>query len=68
MSLRNFHALFILIAMVLVDMFGAWAIWDHAQSHNKLVLAVGIVSFLIGFGLAGYAIWFVRKLDRANVT
>ena len=66
MSLRTFHLLFILAAVVLCDMFGAWGVY-HAGAGSAN-LAMGIVSFLAGFGLIGYGIWFVRKLDGAAVT
>jgi len=61
MSLRFFHLLFILCAFVLTDMFGAWAVWRHGQQPDTGLLIAGIVSFALGFGIAGYAIYFVQK-------
>ena len=66
-SLRTFHLLFILIAIVLTDMFGAWAVWDHSHTHDRMTLVWGVLSFLIGFALIGYGIWVVRKFDSAQV-
>ena len=66
-SLKGFHFLFILIAFVTADMFGAWALWSHHQTPDPLKLVVGVFSFLFGFALVVYAIWLVRKLDRANI-
>ncbi|MBI1824753.1 MAG: hypothetical protein HYR83_00025 [Planctomycetes bacterium] len=63
MSLRTIHLIFILAAIVLVDMFGAWAVYTNAHSHERGLLAVGILSFVAGFALAGY----VRKLDRKHI-
>ena len=67
MSLRTFHLVFVLAAIVAADMFGAWAIYHHAETPTPSLLVVGILSFLAGFGLVGYAIWFVRKLDRSHI-
>ena len=67
MSLRTFHLVFILLAIVMADVFGAWAVWEHSHSGEGLTLALGIFSFLAGFGLIGYGIWFVRKLNRAKI-
>jgi len=66
-SLRTFHVVFILAAIIIADMFGAWAVWKHTQTHETALLVWGVVSFLIGFGMIGYAIWLVRKLDRAKI-
>ena len=66
-SLRTFHLLFVIIVVIAADMFGAWAIWEHARAPSVGTLAAGIVSFAASFGLIGYAIWFVRKLDRAKI-
>jgi hypothetical protein len=67
MNLRMFHLLFILAAIVMADMFGAWAVWRHAQTGDGATLAAAVLSFLAGFALIGYTIWLVRKLDRAHV-
>lgn len=66
-SLRTFHLVFILIAIVMTDMFGAWAVWDHSRTHNLATLLCGVLSFLAGFALIGYAIWVVRKFDRTKI-
>ncbi|MAE67310.1 MAG: hypothetical protein CMJ18_23865 [Phycisphaeraceae bacterium] len=60
MSLRTFHLVFILAAIMLADMFGAWGVY-----HGRPVLGVG--SFLGGFALIAYAIWFMRKLARTKI-
>jgi len=67
MSLRTFHFVFILIAMAAADMFGAWAVWSYSQTGDGPTLIAGILSFLVGFALIGYAIWVVRKLDKAKI-
>ena len=66
-SLRSFHIIFMLIAIIITDMFGAWAVHEHAQTKDTITLVLGVLSFLLGFGVIGYAIWFVKKLDRAHI-
>ncbi len=67
MSLRTVHLVFILIVFIMADMFGAWGIHEYSTTGDKIPLVMGVLSFAFGFGLAGYAIWQVRKLDRAHV-
>ena len=66
-SLRTFHLLFILVAIVLADVFGAWAIAEHTHTHDRATLICGIGSFVASFALIGYALWVVRKLDRGKI-
>lgn len=66
-SLRNFHFVFILIAIIAADMFGAWTVWSYGRTREPLTLVIGILSFLFGFALVAYLIWLVRKLNRAKI-
>lgn len=67
LSLRTFHLVFVLIAIVAADMFGAWSIAEYMQTRDAFTLAWGILCFAVGFGLIGYGIWVVRKLDKAHI-
>jgi hypothetical protein len=67
MSLRTFHLVFILLAIVGADVFGAWAIWTYAGTEDGLVLAMGVLSLIGGFGLIWYAYRLVRGLDEAHI-
>ncbi len=67
MSLRAFHILFLAIVIAGADLFGAWAIRDYQSSRNVVMLVMGIVTLVGGLGLIPYGIWFVHKLDRANI-
>jgi len=66
-SLKSFHVVFILLAIIITDMFGAWGVWQYSQTDDTAALVWGIVSFAAGFLLIVYAVWFVRKLDRARI-
>lgn len=67
LSLRTFHILFVMLIIIAADMFGAWAVWDYRHHHDSMVLTAGILSFAFSFGVIAYAIWLVRKLDRAHI-
>lgn len=66
-SLRTFHLAFVMIVFVLADMFGAWAVYDYSTTRSVPTLIMGVVSFIIGFALIVYLVWFLRKLDRARI-
>lgn len=67
MSLRTFHLFFILTAIVVADLFGAWTIWYYPQLQDNLILALGIVTILASFALMVYAVKLVRRLDEADI-
>ena len=66
MSLKFFHLVFIVAAIILADMFGAWAIW-HQDTVGGLTVALGFVSLIVGLALTAYAFFFVRKLEREKL-
>ena len=57
MSLKDFHIFFILISVILTFFFGGWCM----KQGGTIYLVSGIVSFLVGIGLAVYLLLFVRK-------
>jgi len=67
MSLRTFHLFFILAAIVVADLFGAWTIWYYPQLGDNLILALGIVTILASFALMVYAVKLVKRLDAADI-
>ncbi len=67
MSLRTFHLLFILAAIVVADLFGAWAIWHYPEGSSLLTLWLGIATLIGGLALTVYAVLFVRGMDRAGI-
>lgn len=68
MSLRTMHLVFILVATVMADMFGAWAIWHYPVTHDPMTLALGIFTLVGGLALALYALFFVRSFERAKIS
>ncbi len=68
MSLRSFHMMFILLAIMGADLFGGWAIRDYRHNGDPTTLALGIISMVGGLGLAVYALFLVRRLDREKIS
>ncbi len=66
-TLRTFHLIFILAAIILADMFGAWAIHEYGLTGAARYLWMGIPAFVGGLGLCAYSIFFVRRMDRAGI-
>lgn len=67
MTLRTIHLVFILCAIVLADMFGAWAIYYRATVEGPQLVWIGILSLLGGLALCAYALFFVRRMDGAHI-
>lgn len=64
MSLKHFHIVFIVIAVLCCLGFGAWALISDEGSSSGTIRATGWLSLVLGTGLAGYGAWFYRKSKR----
>jgi hypothetical protein len=61
MSLKAFHVVFILLAIVLAAGCALWAyVWQTAA-------AFGVVSGLVAVSLVIYGIWFLKKSRKIIV-
>lgn len=67
MSLRSFHVIFIVAAMLAADLFGVWSLVEYGRSHSTAILAMGLISLAGGLGLLAYGVWFLHKMDRARI-
>jgi len=61
MDLKHFHYVFIAFAILCTCGFGLWALFTTAPVIGFWGRIGGAVSVVIGLGLVGYGIWFVRK-------
>ena len=66
MSLKTFHLVFIIAAIIIADMFGAWALW-HRATLDGLIVALGVTSLIGGMALTVYAFYFVRRMEREEL-
>lgn len=67
MSLKTFHLIFIILAIIVADMFGAWAIWSYPITGATINLVLGILTLIVGLALTVYAFFFVRKMEREKL-
>jgi hypothetical protein len=67
MSLKAFHIVFVIASTLLTFGFGAWAIKQYASGNaTGGILALGIASILLGFGLIAYGRYVLRKLKNIS--
>ena len=61
MSLKHFHIVFIVLAVLSSLGFGAWALLSDVGVASSSIRITGWLSLVIGAGLAVYGVWFFRK-------
>ena len=66
-TLKTFHLIFILFAIMGADLFGGWAVHEYRTGGELSILLLGIVCMAGGLGLAAYTIRFVRLMDQARI-
>lgn len=67
LSLRRFHEIFVLVAIVMADMFGAWAIHSFPATRDTVTLALGVLTLVGGLALCAYVLFFERKMEIEGV-
>jgi hypothetical protein len=66
MSLKAFHMVFVVAAILLAFFFGAWLLHDYLATREAAELIVGILSILAGMGLIWYGKSILRKLKHIS--
>ena len=61
MSLKHFHIVFIVLAVLSSLGFGAWALMSDAAASSDAIRVTGWLSLILAAGLAVYGVWFFRK-------
>ena len=62
MSLRAFHLFFIAVSVLMHLLVGGWGIQQYFEAGSGGGLVLGIVCFVLGFGLVLYGVKAYRKL------
>ena len=62
LSLRSFHLFFIAVSVLLAAWIGAWGVQSFLATRSLGDLALGVLSFVAGFGLVLYGLKARRKL------
>ncbi len=64
MSLKAFHIVFI-ISAVLMDLgFGILSFKNYIAESSSTYLVLGLLSFVFGIALIGYGVWFLQELKK----
>ncbi len=68
MSLKVFHVFFILCSIVLTVGLAVWQFETYGTLHSfkSLILSAGF--FFSALGLAGYLVWFLKKMKKVNIS
>jgi hypothetical protein len=67
LGLKRFHLVFILCAMIVLDLFGFWGMWHYPESGEGAFLFLGVAGLVGSLALAAYALIAVLKFDREHV-
>jgi hypothetical protein len=67
MSLKAFHLVFIISAIMLAFGFGAWELMNYKSPAGvKWDLAWGLSSLAVGLALVGYEVYFLKKFKNVS--
>jgi hypothetical protein len=62
LSLRSFHLFFIAVSVLLAAWVGVWGVQSYLDTRSVSDLAMGLIFFVLGFGLLLYGRRVRRKL------
>lgn len=66
MSLKAFHILFVSVSTLLSLGFGVWAVLGYCDGGSVGLLAAAAGALVVAVLLAGYGLWFCRKLKHLS--
>ncbi|CAN5664920.1 hypothetical protein BH11VER1_BH11VER1_16890 [soil metagenome] len=64
MSLKGFHILFIVLAVICTGGFWAWSYTEAERARELGAVAMGNLSGSLALGLLVYGIWFVVRKSK----
>jgi hypothetical protein len=64
MSLKAFHAVFIVICFVFSTYFGGWCVSQYNSNGSVGMLVAAFGSFFVATGLSLYLVWFLKKYKQ----
>lgn len=67
MSLKGFHIIFLVLAVLCAFGFYAWTLVEHEAAQELGVAGMGQASCAIGVLLFIYAVWFVLKKAKTII-
>lgn len=64
MSLKAFHAFFIVISFIFSTYFGGWCFSQYSSTESYWMLVATFASFVVASGLGVYLVWFLKKYKK----
>lgn len=64
MSLKAFHIIFIVSAVLMDLAFGVLSFKNYIAESSPMYLILGLLSFVFGIALLCYGVWFLRELKK----
>jgi len=64
MSLKAFHIVFIVSAVLMDLAFGILSFKNYIAESSPMYLVLGLLSFVFGIALIGYGVWFFQELKK----
>ena len=64
MSLKAFHAFFIIISFLFATYFGGWCTSQYNSGESPWMLAAAFGSFLAATALGIYLVWFLKRYKQ----
>lgn len=66
MSLKGFHVFFVAVCLIFLLGMGVWGIRDFQSTGQRMSMYLGLGAFVATVVLAGYGVWFLRKLRHVS--
>lgn len=64
MSLKAFHAFFIVVSFIFATYFGGWCISQYNSGESSWLLVGGFGSFFVATALGIYLYWFLKRYKQ----
>lgn len=64
MSLKAFHAFFIVVSFLFSTYFGGWCVSQYSSSGSYWMLVAAFGSFVAASALSLYLVWFLKKYKK----
>lgn len=61
MSIKEFHILFISVAVICLAFFSGWAFYNYSRNPAANLLLMGIIALLLVISLCIYEYFFIKK-------
>ncbi len=66
MSLKAFHIVFVAASILVSILYGVWAVFMYLTDGGLLLLASGLVAFLVAVGLIVYGGAVLKKFRNVS--